>query len=35
MKTIDLIDGGTAPDLFSLLDENVAKLIIVDALKRR
>ncbi|MCX6007204.1 MAG: hydrogenase maturation protease [Chloroflexi bacterium] len=32
-KTIDLIDGGTAPDLFSLLDENVESLIIVDALK--
>jgi hydrogenase maturation protease len=32
-KTIDLIDGGTAPDLFSLLDENVASLIIVDALR--
>ena len=32
-KTIDLIDGGTAPDLFSLLDENVARLIIVDALR--
>jgi hydrogenase maturation protease len=32
-KTIDLIDGGTAPDLFSLLDEKLEKLIIVDALK--
>jgi hydrogenase maturation protease len=32
-KTIDLIDGGTAPDLFSLLDENIERLIIVDALK--
>ena len=32
-KTIALIDGGTAPDLFSLLDENVERLIIVDALK--
>ena len=31
--TIDLIDGGTAPDLFSLLDENVERLIIVDALR--
>jgi hydrogenase maturation protease len=30
---IDLIDGGTAPDLFSLLGENVERLIIVDALK--
>ncbi|MGD0854471.1 MAG: hydrogenase maturation protease [Dehalococcoidia bacterium] len=32
-KTIALIDGGTSPDLFSLLDENVERLIIVDALK--
>jgi len=31
--SIELIDGGTAPDLFSLIDENVEKLIIVDALK--
>jgi hydrogenase maturation protease len=30
---IELIDGGTAPDLLSLLDEKVEKLIIVDALK--
>jgi hydrogenase maturation protease len=30
---IALIDGGTTPDLFSLLDENVERLIIVDALK--
>ena len=30
---VDLIDGGTAPDLFSLLDESVEKLIIVDALR--
>jgi len=30
---IDVIDGGTAPDLFSLLDENIEKLIIVDALR--
>jgi hydrogenase maturation protease len=32
-KTIDLIDGGTSPDLISLLDEKVNRLIIVDALK--
>jgi hydrogenase maturation protease len=32
-KGIQFIDGGTAPDLFSLLDEDVTKLIIVDALK--
>ena len=32
-RNIDLIDGGTAPDLFSLLDENVQRLIIVDALQ--
>jgi len=32
-KTIDLIDGGTSPDLLSLLDEKVERLIIVDALK--
>ncbi len=32
-KTIDILDGGTAPDLFSLLDEDVERLIIVDALK--
>jgi hydrogenase maturation protease len=30
---VDIIDGGTAPDLFSLLDESVEKLIIVDALR--
>jgi len=30
---IALIDGGTSPDLFSLLDEYVERLIIVDALK--
>jgi hydrogenase maturation protease len=29
----ELIDGGTAPDLLSLLDETITKLIIVDALK--
>lgn len=30
---VDIIDGGTAPDLFSLLDESVEKLVIVDALR--
>jgi hydrogenase maturation protease len=30
---IALIDGGTAPDLLSLLDEDVSKLVIIDALK--
>jgi hydrogenase maturation protease len=30
---IDILDGGTAPDLFSLLDDSVEKLIIVDALR--
>lgn len=30
---IDIIDGGTSPDLFSLLDEVTEKLIIVDALR--
>ncbi len=30
---IELIDGGTAPDLLTLLDENIEKLIIVDALR--
>ena len=30
---VDIIDGGTAPDLFSLLDEGVAKVVIVDALR--
>ncbi|MGA2367189.1 MAG: hydrogenase maturation protease [Dehalococcoidia bacterium] len=29
---LEIIDGGTAPDLLSLLDENIKKLIIVDAL---
>lgn len=29
----DIIDGGTSPDLLSLLDENTERLIIVDALK--
>lgn len=30
---IDIIDGGAAPDLLSLLDADVSKLIIVDALR--
>jgi hydrogenase maturation protease len=30
---VEIIDGGTAPDLLSLLDENIKKLIIVDALR--
>ena len=30
---VEIIDGGTAPDLLSLLNENVRKLIIVDALR--
>jgi hydrogenase maturation protease len=30
---IDLLDGGTAPDLLSLLEEGTAFLIIVDALR--
>jgi len=30
---IRIVDGGTSPDLFSLLDDNVYKLIIVDALR--
>ncbi len=30
---IRIVDGGTAPDLFDLLDDNVHKLIIVDALR--
>lgn len=30
---IELIDGGTSPDLLSLLDQDVGKLVIVDALK--
>ncbi|MDD5647884.1 MAG: hydrogenase maturation protease, partial [Dehalococcoidia bacterium] len=30
---IRLIDGGTSPDLISLLDEDVGRLIIVDALR--
>lgn len=31
--SIDIIDGGTSPDLFSLLDEDTEKLIVVDALR--
>jgi hydrogenase maturation protease len=30
---IDILDGGASPDLFSLLDPDVSKLIIVDALR--
>ncbi|MHB8085711.1 MAG: hydrogenase maturation protease [Dehalococcoidia bacterium] len=30
---VDTIDGGTSPDLLSLLSENIRKLIIVDALQ--
>jgi len=30
---VDIIDGGTAPDLFSLLDESVGKVVIVDVLR--
>jgi len=30
---IAIIDGGSAPDLFSLLDGDAGKLIIVDALR--
>jgi len=30
---VDLIDGGTSPDLLCLLDDSINRLIIVDALK--
>jgi len=30
---IRIVDGGTAPDLFALLDDDVNRLIIVDALR--
>jgi len=30
---IRIVDGGSSPDLFSLLDDEVDKLIIVDALR--
>lgn len=30
---VDIIDGGASPDLFSLLDTDISKLIIVDALR--
>ena len=30
---VDIIDGGTSPDLLSLVDANIDKLIIVDALR--
>ena len=29
---VDILDGGTSPDLFSLLDRDVTRLVIVDAL---
>jgi len=29
----ELIDGGTSPDLLSLLDESIKKLVIVDSLR--
>jgi hydrogenase maturation protease len=32
-STIRIVDGGTAPDVVSLLDDKVHKLIIVDALR--
>lgn len=32
-EDIVLIDGGSNPDLLSLLDKNVEKLIVVDAIK--
>jgi hydrogenase maturation protease len=30
---IRIVDGGSSPDLFSLLDDDIDKLIIVDALR--
>ena len=30
---ISFVDGGTSPDLLSLLDPNIEKLVIVDALR--
>ncbi|MCX6005156.1 MAG: hydrogenase maturation protease [Chloroflexi bacterium] len=32
-EEVDVIDGGTSPDLLSLLNANIDELIIVDALK--
>jgi len=32
-SAIRVVDGGTTPDLFALLDDDVHKLIIVDALR--
>jgi hydrogenase maturation protease len=32
-KSMEIIDGGSAPDLISLLDAGSGKLIIVDALR--
>jgi len=31
--SVDLVDGGTNPDISSLVDNNIDKLIIVDAAK--
>jgi len=31
--SLNIIDGGTSPDIFSLVDDSVDKLIIVDAVK--
>ena len=30
---LNIIDGGTSPDIFSLVDDSVDKLIVVDAVK--
>jgi hydrogenase maturation protease len=30
---VDIIDGGASPDLLSLVDANIDKLIIIDALR--
>jgi hydrogenase maturation protease len=31
LREVSLIDAGTAPDIFSMIGENIEKLIIVDA----
>jgi hydrogenase maturation protease len=31
--SVDLVDGGTSPDISSLVDNNIDKLIIVDAVE--
>ena len=31
LPNVKIVDGGTAPDIFSLIDGNIDKLIIVDA----